>query len=111
MKKEEKPLFDKWSVVHYLAGVLASKIGFTETDYLPVMVGWEILEQGVLSHVNSEFDEPWWNSATDILVGWFGVKTFSFFDDLNRSVNIVMPCKSKKGRRGKIKNKIKSKKR
>jgi hypothetical protein len=79
-----RALFDPYSLVHGLVGVVLAALGFRLIPMLLVAVGWEVVEHVLKNVIPSAFPHPSQdtlaNSAGDVLstvIGWAAAWPFT----------------------------------
>lgn len=68
----EKSPIDKYTVAHFLFGVLAKRAGWKSSSIVIVAVGYEIIEPTLIKKITTWNKESSSNIAVDVLAAWVG---------------------------------------
>ncbi len=68
----EKSPIDKYTVAHFLFGVLAKRAGWKSSSIIFVAVGYEIIEPTIIEKIPLWNKEGPSNIAVDVLAAWLG---------------------------------------
>ena len=72
MNPEDKGVLDIWTLIHSLSGFTAGLVGIPRVLWILIMVGWEILEQIILTQEEPDWKEPPINIVSDVVFGFIG---------------------------------------